>query len=72
MANAFLYWGIKCVEKFDGMFAICFYDIHSKEIYLVRDRMGIKPLHYTFFKKSLIFSSELITITKIPGFEKRK
>ena len=47
VANAFLFWGIDCLKKFDGMFAICFYDQNKKEIFLARDRMGIKPLHYT-------------------------
>ncbi len=71
VANAFLFWGIDCLKKFDGMFAICFYDLNKKEIFLARDRMGIKPLHYTFINNTLFFSSEILTLTKIPGFKKK-
>jgi asparagine synthase (glutamine-hydrolysing) len=71
VANAFLFWGIDCLKKFDGMFAICFYDQNKKEIYLARDRMGIKPLHYTIVNNALFFSSEILTLTKIPGFKKK-
>ena len=71
VANAFLFWGIDCLQKFDGMFAICFYDRNKKEVFLARDRMGIKPLHYTFVNETLFFSSELLTLTKIPGFIKK-
>jgi asparagine synthase (glutamine-hydrolysing) len=70
VANAFLFWGIDCLKKFDGMFAICFYDRIKKEIFLARDRMGIKPLNYTYVNNSLFFSSEILTLTKIPGFIK--
>lgn len=71
VANAFLFWGIECLQKFDGMFAICFYDKRKKEVFLARDRMGIKPLHYTYVNETLFFSSELLTLTKIPGFIKK-
>ena len=70
VANAFLFWGIDCLKKFDGMFAICFYDRNKKEIFLARDRIGIKPLHYTIVNGTLFFSSEILTLTKIPGFKK--
>ncbi len=70
VANAFLFWGIECLKKFDGMFAICFYDRNKKKIFLARDRMGIKPLHYTIVNDTLFFSSEVLTLSKIPGFKK--
>ena len=71
VANSYLFWGIKCLKKFDGMFSICFYDKEKKVLYLARDRMGIKPLHYTYVNGALFFSSEFLTLTKIPGFEKQ-
>ncbi|MDB0045914.1 asparagine synthase (glutamine-hydrolyzing) [Candidatus Pelagibacter sp.] len=70
VANAFLYWGISCLKKFDGMFSICFYNLETQDVYLARDRMGIKPLHYVYFNKALFFSSELRTLINIPGFKK--
>ena len=70
VANAFLFWGIECLEEFDGMFSICFYDKIKKTLFLARDRMGIKPLHFTHVNGALFFASEFLTLTKIPGFKK--
>ncbi len=70
VANSYLFWGIECLKKFDGMFSICFYDKQKKVLILVRDRMGIKPLHYTFINGSLFFASEFLTLAQIPGFKK--
>ena len=41
---AYLKWGISCIERFNGMFAIALYDRETQEVYLVRDRIGKKPL----------------------------
>lgn len=68
---AYLKWGIQCVEKFNGMFAIALYDREKQVIYLVRDRIGKKPLYYAKTAEGLIFGSELKPIMKMPGFEKR-
>jgi len=71
IASAFLKWGIKCIDKFNGMFSIAIYDKKNYKIYLIRDRVGIKPLYYSyFFNNSLIFCSEIKGIIKYPGFEK--
>ena len=45
--NAYLAWGIECVKKFRGMFAFGLWDKTKNEFYLLRDRMGVKPLYYT-------------------------
>lgn len=68
---AYLEWGIKCVEKFNGMFAIAIYDRRSNEVFLVRDRIGKKPLYYWYQGKNLVFASELKPIMAYPGFEKK-
>ena len=70
IASAFLKWGIECINKFNGMFSIAIYDKKNFKIYLIRDRVGIKPLYYSYFKGSLIFSSEIKGIIKYPEFEK--
>ena len=65
---AYLKWGIRCVERFNGMFAIALYDRETQDIYLVRDRIGKKPLYYWFEDGNLVFASELKPIMKCPGF----
>lgn len=65
---AYLKWGIDCVKKFNGMFAIALYDRESGEIYLIRDRIGKKPLYYWRREASLVFASELKPIMAFPGF----
>ncbi len=71
VASAFLHWGVKCVDKFNGMFAIAIYDKKNYKIYLIRDRVGIKPLYYSVFNNNLIFSSEIKGIINYPDFEKK-
>ena len=65
---AYLKWGIQCVERFNGMFAIALYDRQTQEIFLVRDRIGKKPLYYWYENDELAFASELKPIMKCPGF----
>lgn len=53
-------WGPACVEHFHGMFAFALYDQDAKTLFLGRDRLGVKPLHYAELSDgSLIFASEL-------------
>ncbi len=68
---AYLKWGIKCVERFNGMFAIALYDRETQDVYFVRDRIGKKPLYYWLEENDLVFASELKPIMKCPGFLKR-
>lgn len=67
---AYLKWGIDCVQKFNGMFAIALYDRESNEIYLIRDRIGKKPLYYWQQADNLVFASELKPIMTFPDFPK--
>ena len=68
---AYLKWGIECVDKFNGMFAIALFDRKERRLYLVRDRIGKKPLYYWFKDGNLIFASELKPIMIYPGVEKK-
>ena len=62
---AFDFWGIKFINELNGMFSICIYDKIEDKLYLIRDRVGIKPLYYFFNEKELIFASELKAINQI-------
>ena len=65
---AYLKWGIRCVERFNGMFAIALFDRKTQDVYLIRDRIGKKPLYYWYEDGNLVFASELKPIMKCPDF----
>ena len=67
---AYLKWGIDCVNRFNGMFAICLYDRESDDVFLVRDRIGKKPLYYEVENGNLIFGSELKPLMAREGFRR--
>lgn len=64
--NAFAEWGIECVHKFRGMFAFALWDARKEELWLVRDRIGIKPLYYSVHDQRIVFSSEIKALLKDP------
>lgn len=57
--HAFEEWGIGCLERFRGMFAIALWDARSRELWLVRDRIGVKPLYYSVHHGRITFASEI-------------
>ena len=65
LLNSFIEYGIKCIEKFIGMFAFAIYDKTKNEFYIVRDRLGVKPLYYTKENNNIIFSSEIKSILEL-------
>ena len=68
---AYLKWGIGFVDYLQGMFAIALFDKEEDILYLIRDRMGKKPLYYYLAAGSLYFSSELKPLMKNPHFHKQ-
>lgn len=68
---AYLKWGIGCVERFVGMYAIALLDRESGEAYLVRDCIGKKPMYYWLDGENLVFASELKPVMACPGFQKK-
>ena len=57
--HAFLTWGIDCLERFRGMFGIGIWDGRTRELWLVRDRRGVKPLYWTRNGDQISFASEI-------------
>ena len=61
---AFSKWSINCLEKLDGMFAFAIWDIKEEVLWLVRDRLGVKPLYYFHDSTGFAFSSEKRSLLK--------
>ncbi len=55
-------YGIDFINKLNGMYSIALYDKKEEKVFLIRDRLGIKPLYYAVVDNNLIFSSELKSI----------
>ncbi len=63
-------WGLeKAVARFNGMFALAVWDRREQKLHLIRDRVGVKPLYYGWFDKTLLFGSELKSLTAHPAFK---
>src|SRR5882762_8373667 len=57
--HAFEEWGIDCLQKFRGMFAIALWDAKRHQLWLIRDRLGVKPLYYSLHHGRITFASEI-------------
>ena len=57
--HAFEQWGIDCVQRFRGMFAIALWDAKQRQLWLIRDRIGVKPLYYSIHHGRITFASEI-------------
>ncbi len=69
IVHAWEAWGEACVQRFRGMFAFAVWDRRQQTLFLARDRMGVKPLHYALLADgSFVFGSELKVVTAFPGF----
>jgi asparagine synthase (glutamine-hydrolysing) len=64
--HAYAKWGPDCVNRFNGMFSFAIWDKNKQELFLARDRYGIKPLYYTFINHHFLFASEQKAILTHP------
>jgi asparagine synthase (glutamine-hydrolysing) len=63
-------YGRRCVEHLRGMFCFALWDERERQLLLARDRIGIKPLYYTFADERLLFASEVKCLLQDPGVER--
>jgi asparagine synthase (glutamine-hydrolysing) len=68
--NAFAQWGIECLQRFRGMFAFALWDVEARALWLVRDRIGIKPLYYAVDSRGVAFASEIKALLRDPRRER--
>ena len=64
--HAFEEWGINCLHRFRGMFAIALWDERNRDLWLVRDRIGVKPLYYSVHHGRITFASEIKALLADP------
>jgi len=64
-------WGADVLLKFNGMFALAFWDRKEKTLFLARDRYGIKPLYYSQQSNTFAFGSEQKAILARPEFKRK-
>ena len=60
--------GLQCLQKLNGMFAFAVYDRNKKELFLARDRIGIKPLYYLQLPGRFLFASEVKSLLSYRGW----
>jgi len=69
--HAWEQWGEDCVKRLRGMFAFTIWDRKAQTLFMARDRLGIKPMHYAFLPDGmLVFSSELKTVLCFPNLSR--
>jgi asparagine synthase (glutamine-hydrolysing) len=64
--HAYRHWGERCIERFEGMFAIALWDADAERLLLYRDRIGIKPLYHTTVAGTVVFGSEIKALLAHP------
>lgn len=70
--RAFQRWGIRCIDQFRGMFSFSIYDEQAQKVWIVRDRVGVKPLFYYQNNDLILFSSELKAFHHHQQFQQTK
>ena len=68
--HAYEQWAVECLERFNGMFALALWDGNNNELFLARDRLGIKPLYYYYEDNLFAFASELKGILSVKGIKR--
>jgi asparagine synthetase B (glutamine-hydrolysing) len=70
IVHAWEEWGVDCLQRLSGMFALALWDRTRRRLFLARDRLGKKPLYYaTADDGSFVFASELAALAGTPGLD---
>lgn len=67
--RAYSHWHGKCLDKFNGMFTFLILDKKNNQIFLARDRFGVKPLYYYQDETAIYFASEIKAFTVLPTWQ---
>lgn len=67
---AYQEWGIDFLHRLEGMFAIALFDKNKEELYLIRDRSGIKPLYFSIVNDIISFASEIKALWMLPWMKR--
>lgn len=70
LLKSYIHFGNDVVNYLNGIFSFAIWNSKNEEVFLARDHFGIKPLYYSIYDNTLIFSSEIKAIFKYPGVEK--
>ncbi len=68
---AFRQWGTGCLERLNGQWALAIWDREKQSLLLSRDRVGIRPLYYSWIGKTLVFASEVKALFQCSGLDRR-
>jgi len=72
IVHAWQEWGEDCVTRFNGMFSFAIWDENRQELFLARDRLGIKPMYYAILENGyVVFGSELKALLEHPGLPRQ-
>jgi asparagine synthase (glutamine-hydrolysing) len=63
LLEAYRQWGVDCLARLNGMFAFAIWDNNERRLFLARDRMGVKPLYYSWSNGCFIFASRPSAMT---------
>ncbi len=65
---SYIHYGVKCCEKLNGIYSFSIWDSMRQQIFICRDRFGVKPLFYAKHKDTIIFASEIKALFSYPNF----
>ena len=69
LLKAFIHFGTDVLKNLNGIFSFAIWNDKEKELFLVRDQFGIKPLYYTVIDNTIVFASEVKSLLAYPRVE---